>query len=70
MKSVIILAFSALLSLSGAAPTPEPAPLPGTWEPITRDAILARINSSPANMDGGLVKRTPGNVCRGLILSI
>ena len=62
MKSVIILTLSAILSLTGAAPTFESNPLPARWESITRDEILARLKSSPANDDGGLVKRTGGNV--------
>ncbi|KAL1876360.1 hypothetical protein VTK73DRAFT_9539 [Phialemonium thermophilum] len=71
MKSFLALSLSLVPLLVSpavlAAPTPDPEPLPAGFQHITREEILRRINTSPADPAEGLLKRTPGNVfmCTG-----
>lgn len=66
MKSLaaISAAFFALVASSYALPTAEATPeaLPSDFEPISRDEILRRLDTSSAA--GPLEKRTPGGVRR------
>lgn len=60
MKSTTFLA--SLLATAFAAPTPS-SPVGGLkYDLITRDEILARLATSPAEANDVLAKRTPGNV--------
>lgn len=53
----IAAVIAALVATTSALPAP--AALPEGFEPISRDEIMKRLESSPAN---ALVKRTPGGV--------
>ena len=59
--NALAIGLMTLAASSYAAPAPSPSALPDGFEPITREEILKRLDTTPSET-GPLEKRTPGNV--------